>query len=132
MNSNRFVHYRLDIPELDDEHWELFLKMSQISDLAQQGQIEQVKSLLDQLCKDMLVHYEHEEKFMESINFPYYEYHVKAHRVLYTKMQKMIGDVDSHFYIDKWLGRNLEEIFMQHLDHMDRQVGEFVKKNASP
>lgn len=124
MDASRFVHYKTGFESIDKEHWDLLQQMDAVKKYAKANDTETALKLLATLSEDFDAHCTSEEKFMESLSFPYINAHKAEHDRLRTKL-KQIGERN---WIYREVVSDLEEIFVSHIDHQDMQLAEFVKK----
>lgn len=136
MNEEMFSHYKLDIKEIDDQHWELILIMNEIKqlkcDLCYTGVCERCSTLLQKLQTTLQHHFACEEQIMEQSNYPYLNYHKENHidtmKLCSNKLNTKLGTG----YRD-YLMNSLKQVLIDHIDHHDMQYGNWVKQqNQTP
>lgn len=130
MSPDQFRHYKVNVPNVDDEHWDMITFMYGINAAAAQGDKNTVALKVGMLETMLEEHCIQEEQLMEKINFPYINAHKEAHNVLRRRMREIANNVNlEKFYLHKDLMRNLHDIFVTHIDHMDMQYADWIKQN---
>jgi hemerythrin-like metal-binding protein len=124
--KEKFRHYVVGIPALDAEHWELLEMMESLihSFEAKDGQ---AVTIAQALYERLIAHGKVEEEVFTKIEYTYAPYHIQEHHNLEKKMAGLV----EYIMLDplcnrKYLVRTLEEILFHHIDHADRQVGDFI------
>ena len=127
MTRDSFKHYILGIPEMDDQHWELFEILNSIEYAVQSGaSIENIRVYLDDFFNKLSEHCADEEKLMQSCNYPYYEHHKATHPESSMQLMKKKDLIDDHLpYIDY---NTMLILLRDHIDHADQQYVTFYKK----
>jgi hemerythrin-like metal-binding protein len=132
MTPERFVHYRLD-DDADARNLEILRIIETISRAIKTGEIVYAKELADQLCALIKQHLEHEEQLMSSTGFPFIDWHIDKHRFFMSKtkaFQKSICSISSQVWNGYQVAQiisDFQEMFIQHIDVLDRQFFNFLK-----
>lgn len=130
-STSRFVHYRLDIPHLDEEHLALFKLLHRIRTL---DDFDTAYVLLQNAYVAFKEHTAHEEQYMSSVGFPYIAYHSDIHRMLSGAFIDLLMSCSGCKSIESTTHSAVKflEKLVDHIDHEDMQIGEFVRnKNAN-
>ncbi|MFW6042767.1 MAG: bacteriohemerythrin [Marinilabiliaceae bacterium] len=111
--------YKMNIPEIDKEHYSLFEKLNEFYHGLEDGSS---KERLGQLIKGLLdyakVHFSNEEKYMESIGFPdldnnreEHEAFIKKASEFYDKYQsgKLILSLEVTNFIKEWISNHIKQ-----------------------
>ncbi len=110
--------YKMNIPEIDKEHYSLFEKLNEFYQGLEDGSS---KERLGQLIKGLLDyaknHFSNEEKYMESIGFPDIDKHREEHKAFikkasgfYDKYQsgKLILSLEVTNFIKEWITHHIK------------------------
>ena len=124
MDASRFVHYKTGFESVDKEHWDLLQQMNLVKQYIKANDKETALKLLATLSVAFDAHCVSEEKFMESMSFPY----IDAHKVEHDRLRTKLKQLSEREWIFREVISDLEEIFVSHIDHQDMQLAEFVKK----
>ena len=80
------TRYQLDISSMDEEHRILIGKMNDFLSSLNQNNLNQIVQNFNNLATYTIQHFEDEEAYMQSINFPYFEAHKAIHQDLIAKV----------------------------------------------
>jgi hemerythrin-like metal-binding protein len=116
-----FFHYRLHIPKIDHDHLEIFRRLSEIG-------IQYDKDKAQDLYEFFVMHCNYEEELMKEYKFPYWIAHIDSHKIFLSKFKQLVDMNYSSNYIvsDMWT------LFLDHVDHIDRQYAEWILENPKP
>ena len=101
--KDRFSHYKLGIPELDDQHLEIIVMLEQMRSrikldkcLPSAGDCvgcneKCVPETVLKLRKIFSEHTDFEEQYMRDIQFPFIIPHVEHHRIIFAQFDKIIS-----------------------------------------
>ena len=128
MHESRFTHYRTGIAEHDEQHWDLLMQMNQLVDTIQShGDASRV---FNKLLTSLSNHFEHEQQYMADVGFPYVKAHAVDHSRMIRELWHMIDRVVSGNSIAVHsTARQLEDVFVNHIDHFDMQYVEWAKQH---
>lgn len=134
MNQLSFIHYMLEIKEIDDQHWELIEIMNNIKQLEYNTtqDASQFNVILTELHIKVEKHFEYEEYCMERDGYPYLYYHKQDH----IKLANIINKLSTHdyskaqFLTNKYLISKLQIVIIDHIDQSDMQYGEWYRNNV--
>jgi hemerythrin len=115
---SRFIHYIIDIPELDAEHLELLTLLANFKASNDEVKREEIKQTF--LTKWKL-HREAEELCMKLINFPFIAAHIEIHKTLTTSFESQVNNRNIYSSL------LVEDELLRHIDLMDSQITEYYK-----
>lgn len=131
--------YAIDVESIDEQHKELFknlgefIKLVQDKEVPWEDRLNKAKDTLEFLSDYVVFHFDDEEKFQESINYPDIEVHKEAH----IKFKEGINEyvdifVEGGFTEDKMqeFSAKLMTWLIMHVGKMDQKIGEFVKEKG--
>jgi hemerythrin-like metal-binding protein len=131
MTEEMFSHYKLDIKEIDDQHWELIQIMNDIKhttcDYCYVSVCSNCATLLNQLKLILKEHFEYEEEIMTQHSYPYLPYHKQHHNEMMilctTKLHTKLGLGNRNYLMN-----TVQRILVDHIDHHDMQFGNWIKQ----
>jgi hemerythrin-like metal-binding protein len=131
--AEAFVHYKLNIAEIDEQHWQLIVKMDEVIKAAKESDFPVLEQGIRNLEFALLSHLEAEERLMVRIGYPYLDEHNEAHNTLRDKMRSLVNDVCSgklfgFVRLVEHLVADLSYILLGHIDSYDSQIGRYVAK----
>jgi hemerythrin len=128
MLSDYFIHYKLNIQFLDDEHYRLLEFSDEIKRVITDK--EKVLSIINVYYDLVVIHFQHEEEFMESIQYPFIRYHREVHSKILLKLTQLKNDenIYSHTQQDLFLV-TIRNGLLHHIDNDDRQISIFLGKS---
>lgn len=122
--------YRLENELIDDEHKKLFEIAIKALDYNGENIKEHIKTTINELYVYMKNHFQHEQEYMKSIDYPNFEVHCKLHEEIIEQINSFIKTLPSlkieEFerklieYMDIWL--------INHILYEDRKIIDFLKK----
>ena len=124
--------YGVGVPELDSQHQKLFKLINDMMERFQQGERHDALSeAAVELVGYSNEHFAYEEKFMESIGFPYLDSHKRQHAGCKKKIREYLlrlksGKPVSYFEILAFL----QEWVENHIAQDDGRYAEYFKSNA--
>lgn len=126
MTADRFVHYKIGVKKHDEEHWELLVMMNALTECIRNKSPHLID--LDALTAKLIAHFDGEAKHMEEIGFPYRKAHIRDHNLMLAKLNRMVEDVTTRNPLMVTMyARQLEDLFVDHIEHFDRQYAEYQK-----
>jgi hemerythrin len=132
MNQETFAHYKVGIPAIDEEHFELLLILDAIQSDLHVGKYSESFEKIDVLREKLIRHCFSEEKMMEKINFPYMEGHRNSHVILLHELEKIFHLFGPRKVLDMYTASDVRTKMVSHFDDMDRQYIEYYKKGKEP
>lgn len=126
MNKDRFKHYTLGIPELDEHHWELFQILDEIKHSEKKDRTVCSKGLLELFFVKLEEHTEFEEQFMEEHGYPFLNAHKAAHPEATGKLKAIRDKLGKHeeVYVDI---SDMVCLLCHHIDYGDFQFADYYK-----
>ena len=85
---------------------------------------EKIKEVLVDLYDYMKTHFQHEEKYMEEVNYPRIEEHKLIHKEIIKTLNTFVKDlpkIEVDFF-EKELARMIDIVLVQHIIQEDRKV----------
>lgn len=126
MSPEAFVHYRVGIENIDNEHWEILQLYESIRVSCQDNNHSKVFDKVGQLRRLLEAHYASEEEMMEKINFPYLKYHKSAHLDILSELNSLQPFcVKRNMFMVEYCTEVLNKMTIVHLDTLDRQYMEY-------
>lgn len=126
MNVNRFIHYKIGHPVHDAKHFQLLLEMDDLLSVlyAHEDHTERLQTIKQHLKE----HFDSEHDLMVRINYPYIAAHDRDHEMLVKMLDRLVETYTKGAFIHVTT-HQLEELFLQHIDYLDRQYAEFWLKH---
>lgn len=128
-----FKHYAVGDELIDSEHMKMF-------ELIELGRITTSTQELIMVCRELLnvweKHKNNEITLMEKVGFPYVKEHENQHKFLTTKFKERFERlvIRKEPTISKYMNpmRDILNDLLDHIDHYDIGVAEYIKKNVAP
>lgn len=120
--------------KIDKEHKELFIiaqKCSQIeniSDISEQQKI--LKLVLKKLYEYVVIHFSHEEKLMQEINYLDIEQHKTIHKEILKSLNQLVTKLNNYSIneISKKINDFIKLYFIVHIKEEDMKIVSFQNK----
>jgi hemerythrin len=140
MNTNNFLQWRTEysigIPEIDKQHKEIMVLINDLLKLCKEdnnnGNRESFTGLVLVIMEHFQKHFEAEENLMMERNYPRYGKHKERHDKLLEDMRKIterivteerrMSLINMVIYLREW--------FVENIYGMDKEMGEYLTKNA--
>lgn len=116
---------------LDKEHYSLITNMDAVIALTKAGDTKSAHRKFISLKDELLVHFEHEEKYMEDIGYPYLQAHKQNHKDIIAKIDTIMQSFTHDKRVSDLSISMLEDLFVGHIDYQDMQYADYVARNAS-
>lgn len=117
--------YSVNNATIDDEHKQLFdIAKEAFKIVDPKKRNTKLKEILTDLYDYMKTHFEHEELFMEKVNYPNIEEHKKLHKSIIESLNnfvKEIANLDVGIF-EKELARLIDISLVQHIIQEDRKI----------
>lgn len=115
MTTERFSHYKVGIPAMDDDHWQLMLQLNHIVCRIKDGLPihEEVAAARDSL----VTHLKAEENAMYEASYPYVAHHLIEHINILRMFDQLITHIDNSTpttISHKYTIETLESVFETH------------------
>ncbi len=126
-------HYECGIPEIDNEHKELFDIANRIlGSLSSDGESIEADPLVDDLLAHIAHHFEHEERLLKSNGFPMTESHRQSHQKLLTHARDLEARFRKHETTAAMLMNFIvHDIVARHMIQEDKEFFTWMKKGTS-
>jgi len=122
--------YSLNIETIDNDHKGLLDIINKLFDAMRHGKAKEIHNeILDQLINYTKTHFQREELFFKSTNYPDYEEHKLQHEHFITKvidLKRQLNQVDQKISIE--LMKFLSEWLINHILVSDRKYMPHFKK----
>ena len=116
MSAERFVHYIINIQDVDIQHRQIFDKMDEIIISYELSNLADCVTKLHELIQQFKEHIITEDKLMKLYNYPY----ITPHREDHSKMGNILEVVSFENINNSFIGamnvRMLEEMLVKHVD----------------
>lgn len=120
--------------KIDKEHKELFIiaqkcsKIEGISDISEQKKI--LKFVLKKLFEYIAIHFSHEEKLMEEINYSEIESHKVIHKEILASLNLLVTKLNSYSIsqINEKVNNFINIYFLTHIKEQDTKIVAFQNK----
>lgn len=124
MLESRFDYYKTGIKEADDEHRQLLLYMDDIQKMCKSARpsIPDITRAMEQLLDSLSAHFKHEEQLMVERNSRHLGPHMVEHIRLSAEMRELTNRVRPSVHVLGLVVKQLEDIFVGHIDTYDRQI----------
>lgn len=129
MTPERFVHYKVGVDCIDNEHYKMLTEMTDVVSTAKSGDVKLAKEKLEASFNSISEHFEREEKFMKAINYKFIDSHIESHRYILIKIREIINHLSEHGKMINDYARIFEDIFVGHIDYLDMQYADYIKEN---
>ena len=133
MKKDRFIHYTTNIESMDAEHWAILHVLDLIYTAIQDNDLLLIKSLSLNLNHLLDKHYNSEERYMHSIDYPFIKYHASEHIILKKEMDHIIHVISTMYTVSPitadWLVKKLDKLLIGHIDEHDMQYAKFAAIN---
>lgn len=131
--------YSIGVPKIDAQHKKLFKHLGEFivlvrdRDTSWESRLDKAKETLDFLQDYVVYHFNDEEKYQASINYPGLEEHKEAHR----KFKEGIHEYVEIFTSGEFTEEKMQEFsaklmtwLIMHVGKMDQQIGEYVREKG--
>lgn len=129
MSEQRFVHYQLGNAKHDRQHWELLKQMDALIDAIQHR--KPCGDLMGVILCMLDTHFQDENEFMSSIEYPYMAAHTADHNRMVQRLSSLVEESSRSTFGSVVSIQKLEDMFLDHITYHDMQYVEWYKKKAS-
>jgi len=114
----------IEVPEIDDEHAQLFAAADQLHAAIGQGvSKESVRAHLASLIDHSQAHFAHEEQLMIRCGYPEFQEHKAQHKYLMERILQFQRDfVPRRAALEAAMLRFLKDWLIRHIDESDRKI----------
>jgi hemerythrin len=119
---------RLGVPEMDADHRELVEIADRIDDLVSTKHFIDIDLtlLINEFIRHSIEHFEREEAYMDSINFPGVENHKHQHKSLIAGLRKIFGAVSADEFVATSLRSFMSMWLFEHINKHDTQYAAYA------
>ena len=125
MNIDSFVHYKMGITHIDDEHWTIIDSMNKINETIKRRDVDNIGKNVYDLNILLTQHLVYENSMMEEIDFPYVVHHQSEHKIIVSELERLC---DSKTFHCEQVVLTLKDLVVKHIDHSDFQYQKYYKK----
>lgn len=131
--------YKIGIPAIDEQHEELFRRVSDfVSALRQEGEwqdkLEKVKETMDFMKNYVVVHFTYEEAYQQQVQYPDYEEHCRIHRQFTDEINEYAAVLEQTGYSQELvqkLGGKLMAWLINHVAATDLKLANYVARQEA-
>jgi hemerythrin len=131
--------YKIGIPAIDEQHEELFRRVSDfVVSLRQEGdwqdKLEKVKETMEFMKNYVVTHFNYEEAYQKQIQYPEYEEHCKIHKMFTEEINQYAERFEREGYTEELvqkLGGKLMAWLINHVAATDQQMANYVAKREA-
>lgn len=123
--------HAVHVPEVDDEHQQLFRLCADLQSAMMAGvPSQEVQSIVDQLAMHVAAHLSHEERQMRAAGYPLYAWHQRQHHTARSRLTALErrarrGDRDAALELLEFLSGWLND----HIRLADRMLGAYLRNH---
>lgn len=125
MTPDKFNDFKVGIPEIDKEHWEIFTSMNEIFDAIDRKDYDRAAGLLASFETQTQAHFGNEIKVMEEMGFPFIQTHKNEHGELLATFRDLAANIKKG-KVDIVTGA-MERIVTMHVIHYDMLYASYAK-----
>ncbi|MBC8591435.1 bacteriohemerythrin [Wansuia hejianensis] len=128
--------YLIGVEKVDQQHKELFknlgdfIKLVQNKEVSWEDRLDKAKETLDFLQGYVVFHFDDEEKYQESIDYPNIEEHKQAHKAFKEGINEYVEIFKEGGFTEEKMqefSAKLMTWLIMHVGKMDQKIGEYVK-----
>ena len=115
--------------EIDDEHRTLFQLAEELRQaLVKDAKARRLQSITSKLMAHIAGHFSHEERMMQSMRYPHYEWHKRQHMVARAAAKRLARKIRlGQAQAGPELLKFLESWLKHHIRLSDRMLGAFLR-----
>lgn len=126
--------YKIDVELIDQQHEELFKRVSDFIQLVQnkgvwEEKLDKVKETMAFMQDYVVFHFDDEEKYQAQIDYPDIEIHKEAHAKFKEGVRMYANRLEQEGYTEEIVqefGGKLMTWLIMHVAKMDQKIGEYV------
>lgn len=131
--------YKIGVELIDQQHEELFKRVSDfIRSVQSKGEWEdklvKVKETLVFMQEYVVTHFDDEEIYQQSINYPEYEKHKDIHKKFKSAISDYVKRFEDEGYTEQLIqefGGKLMAWLIRHVAGDDQKIGDYVRNQGS-
>ena len=122
----------IGIAALDNQHAHYRLLINKFADLCmlETVSLTEIEDFFSQIIDYSIEHFDAEEFFMRSINYPYYQNHVDQHDILRAKLEEMSEKLKTAPDVNEFAENAVDWIdqwFAAHITSEDQKLADYYK-----
>lgn len=117
--------YGLNIDKIDDEHQKIVKLINILINAINSKNLAHMKKSFDELMQYAIFHFDEEEQFMRSINYPQYEAHAKVHRNLVSQLKEHRVQLETGKFDAEKIVAFIQNWLLSHIMGIDNNYAEF-------
>lgn len=135
MTLERFTHYKTGNEQMDNDHWVLLQLLGKVVALIRNAQYDAGIQHIKELLPMWETHTGHEVALMREVAYPYIAPHLEDHTAISNKLHYIVKSISKpqgsivHYGIESF-ATGLEKQFVDHIDHHDIQITQWIKEHV--
>lgn len=124
--------YLIGYTPVDKEHKKLFeIAGRAFSAVVGNEKIAKIKSIIQELISYTKIHFQHEEKYMQKINYIQLKEHQNLHKNIIISMNNFLKTVNQKEIneLEKDLAHFIEQWFITHIVYEDKKISQWASKH---
>ncbi|MDD0853677.1 bacteriohemerythrin [Halobacteriovorax sp. GB3] len=117
--------YGLNIDKIDDEHQKIVKLINVLINAINSKNFAHMKKSFDELMQYAVFHFDEEEQFMRSINYPQYEAHAKVHRNLVSQLKEHRAQLETGKFDAEKIVAFIQNWLLSHIMGIDNNYAEY-------
>jgi len=122
--------YSLNNPKIDEQHKELFRLSALVELLNEKTTKKEIKELLKTFFNYMNEHFQTEEEYMKSINYPLLSKHKELHRKIIEDFTTLIKKNNSLKTLQHEMKKATKKWLIEHILENDLKIEKWRKVNS--
>ena len=118
--------YSIGIKGIDFQHKKLFDLVNRLYDLDDSSSKEDMRIILYEFSDYVKIHFEDEEAYMLSINYPELEKHIKIHQHIVESLSNIIHTPASLAVVKTKMRVVAKRVLVEHIIEVDQKIKDFV------
>lgn len=131
--------YKIGIPEIDEQHEELFRRVSDfVVSIRREGdwqdKLDKVKETMEFMKNYVVTHFAYEEAYQKQAHYPAYEEHCEIHKQFTNEINQYAVQLEYEGYTEELvqkLGGKLMAWLINHVAATDQQLANYVAKQEA-
>lgn len=125
MDRDRFIHYEFNNKIIDDDHWNIFQLIDNITICVLNKNFTEANELLTELLNLIIAHDINELELMTKYEYPYIKFHLLANRHL-VELVRQLSFRTEHVQLTTHDLGVFENSLVRHIDHHDFQMMNYI------
>ncbi len=123
--------FLVGVEEIDKQHHELLANINQLAHTIASGDTSSLDDVLEFLADYVHFHFYSEEKIMQELHYPLMDDHLREHKKLIEKFNRLKGEITGGKHDPLYLGFQIQlflfDWFANHTTKTDRHLGRFIR-----